>query len=216
MGILDLLFRRRRRRQSPPSAPASPSAPEVLPLRATRDPGFVVVDVETTGLAPDRHRVLEIAVVRTDPFGRIVDEWMTLLNPEGPVGATHIHGITATDVREAPRFRDVIGEVNARLAGRALVAHNAPFDIRFLAAEYTRAGLQLPPVPYLCTLEASWIYLPHLTRRRLADCCWACGIPLHEAHTALDDARATAHPSSYSRRMSPRRKGDSRSCPLRI
>jgi DNA polymerase-3 subunit epsilon len=189
MGFLDFLFRRRKR---PPSV-TIPSGPSVAPPPATtQEPGFVVVDVETTGLAPGRDRVLEIAVIRTDPYGRIVDEWMTLLNPEGPVGASHIHGITAADVRGAPRFRDVIGEVNARLAGRAIVAHNAPFDLRFLAAEYARAGLQLPPAPYLCTLEASWIYLPHLTRRRLADCCWACGIPLHEAHTALDDARATA------------------------
>ena len=46
--------------------------------------------------------------------------------------------------------------------------------------------------PVLCTLEASSHHLPHLERRRLADCCWAIGHPLVDAHSALGDARATA------------------------
>lgn len=63
--------------------------------------GFTVIDVETTGLSAKQHRVLEIAVVRTDTRGRIAGEWARRLDPEGPVGATHIHGITADDVRGA-------------------------------------------------------------------------------------------------------------------
>lgn len=155
--------------------------------------GFAVVDVETTGLVPTRDRVVEIAVIATDVWGRVVDEWATLVNPCGPVGATRIHGISAADIRPAPRFLDVIGELNARLAGRALVAHNAAFDLGFLHIEYARAGWDLPPSPHLCTLEASWVYLPGLSRRRLADCCRACGIRQDNAHSALCDARATAN-----------------------
>jgi DNA polymerase-3 subunit epsilon len=154
--------------------------------------GFVVVDVETTGLVATRDRIVEIAVVRTDPFGRLLDEWTTLLNPDRAVGASHIHGITAVDVRSAPRFGDIVGELTARLAGRAVVAHNARFDIGFLQAEYERAGWTMPAVPHLCTLDASWIYLPDLARRRLADCCWASGIDLQDAHSSLGDATATA------------------------
>lgn len=74
--------------------------------------------METTGLVSFRDRVVEIAVICTDPFGRTVDEWTTLVNPGGPVGATKIHGITAAHVRRAPSFADIIGELNARLAGR--------------------------------------------------------------------------------------------------
>lgn len=151
-----------------------------------------MIDVETTGLVTSRDRLVEIAVISTDPFGRIIDEWATLVNPDGPVGATKIHGITAADVRRAPRFTDLIGEMNARLAGRALVAHNARFDLGFLQTEYERAGWTMPACPHLCTLDASWTYLPTLNRRRLSDCCWATGIRLNNAHSALGDARATA------------------------
>src|SRR3954447_21053253 len=67
---------------------------------------YSVLDVETTGLSPTRNRVLELAVIRLDAHGAVVDEWTSRFNPQGPVGATHIHGITADDVRSAPLFAD--------------------------------------------------------------------------------------------------------------
>lgn len=153
---------------------------------------YVVLDVETTGLSPQRDRVLELALVTVDGSGRVVDEWATRVNPQGPVGATHIHGITEADVARAPIFPDVLGEVTHRLTGAAVVAHNAAFDLAFLRAEFARAGWKMPFLPCLCTLEASSYYLPGLSRRRLGDCCDAAGIRLEQAHAALGDARATA------------------------
>lgn len=161
-------------------------------MDSTARTGFAVLDVETTGLSPVRDRIVEIAVVRTDAVGRIVDEWSTLVNPQRSVGASHIHGIAAEDVWSAPRFGELVGELMARLAGHALVAHNAAFDLRFLRHECARAGVHLPEAPHLCTLNASRDYLPDLSRRRLPDCCHACGVRLDDAHSALGDARATA------------------------
>ncbi len=155
-------------------------------------PHFAVIDVETTGLSAAADRIIEVAVVTTDPWGRVHGEWSTRLNPQGPVGATHIHGITDADVARAPLFEDVAEVLSQQLAGAAIVAHNARFDLAFLRAEYRRAGWVMPHLPALCTLEASGYHLPDLDRRRLADCCWAVGTPLIGAHSALGDARATA------------------------
>ncbi|MFG2044444.1 exonuclease domain-containing protein [Dactylosporangium sp. NPDC048998] len=192
MGILNAILRRSQHNRVPDHHAQQPGFP--LPPTSGNQPpnGFAVIDVETTGLVTFRDRVVEIAVIATDPWGRTVDEWTTLVNPGGPVGATKIHGISAANVRRAPRFADLIGELNARLAGRALVAHNARFDLGFLQTEYERAGWAMPACPHLCTLEASLTYLPALDRRRLSDCCWASGIRLENAHSALGDARATA------------------------
>jgi DNA polymerase-3 subunit epsilon len=151
-----------------------------------------VLDVETTGLSPRSDRIVEIAVVTTDSRGRPQHEWSSRVNPEGPVGATHIHGITDADVASAPHFAELIPCLNQLLAGVTVAAHNAKFDLAFVRAEYSRAGWALPWVPSLCTLEASDRYLPHLGRRRLVDCCWAYGITLGNAHSALADAAATA------------------------
>jgi len=160
--------------------------------RAVAGAGYVVLDVETTGLSPEWDRVVEVAVVHVDPAGRASTEWTIRVNPEGPVGATHVHGITEADVAGAPRFAEVIPALTAHLQGRAVTAHNADFDLAFLRAEYTRAGWQLPWLPALCTYQASYHYLPALGQRSLAGCCAAARIPLCGAHSALGDSRAAA------------------------
>lgn len=157
MAFFDF-FRRSRQR---PRANASLGTPLTVTVPAVGSNGhggsggFAVIDVETTGLSPTAHRVVELAVVRTDLSGRVLDEWSTRFNPEGPVGATHIHGITQRDVAHAPRFSELIPHITSRLAGHAVVAHNAKFDLAFLRNEYARAGWGMPWLPALCTLEAS-------------------------------------------------------------
>ena len=153
---------------------------------------YAIIDVETTGLSPRTNRVVELAIVRVDSRGDVVDEWSSRFNPEGPVGATHIHGITQSDVDSAPLFRDLAGSVASRLAGLPIAAHNAQFDLGFMRHEFDRAGWDLPEIASFCTLNGSRHYLPNLDRRRLADCCWAANVQLENAHSALGDARATA------------------------
>lgn len=165
---------------------------DVRPSQQGESPYFAVIDVETTGLSPKMDRVIELAVVRVDSSGRVVDEWATRFNPEGPVGATHIHGITDADVAQAPLFRDVAPLIAPQIAGLPIAAHNARFDLAFLRAEFRRAGWDVPWLPAYCTLNGSHHYMPHLRRRRLIDCCWDAGIRLDDAHSALGDARATA------------------------
>ncbi|WP_406831685.1 exonuclease domain-containing protein [Pedococcus sp. KACC 23699] len=151
-----------------------------------------MLDVETTGLSPRSDRVIEVGVVLLDGNGQREHEWTSRINPQGPVGATHIHGITDADVAHAPTFEQLAPHLAGLLHGRALVAHNARFDSSFMRYEFGRANWSWPIVPTLCTLEASWHYMPHLDRRRLVDCCWAAGVNLDGGHSALVDARATA------------------------
>lgn len=147
---------------------------------------IAVVDVETTGFSPRRgDRVLEIAIIGlTD--GQITDEFSSLVNPQRDVGATHVHGITAEDVYSAPTFSDLAGDLMERLDGSVTIAaHNARFDHQFLLAEFDRAGVALPEIEAICTMG--------LGGGSLSYCCSKFGLPEpSEAHTALDDARASA------------------------
>lgn len=157
------------------------------PLRRAE---FAVVDVETTGLfARAYDRVIEIAIVSVDGDGEWLDEYATLVNPERDLGRTDIHGIRGSDVREAPRFEDILGDVSERLRGRVPVAHNARFDRDFLAAEFARCGHVLPEEDWLCTMQLGGAATG---ARRLGACCDALGISLSNAHSALDDACAAA------------------------
>ncbi|MEA5117997.1 MAG: exonuclease domain-containing protein [Propionicimonas sp.] len=156
--------------------------------------GYTVIDLETTGFSPQLNdRVVEIAAVYVSESGQIEGEWTTLVNPGRDVGPTRVHGIAAKDVLDAPRFEDIAPHVLRSVTGRTIVAHNASFDTRFLAAELLRAGvpIQALPLPSLCTMQWAPRFLSAQSRR-LADCCAAAGITLENAHSALGDARATA------------------------
>lgn len=155
---------------------------------------FAVVDVETTGFSPRLNdRVVEVAVVRLSPDGHPADEYTTLVNPCRDVGPTHIHGITATEVKDAPTFDQIAGDVGQRLDGAILVAHNLRFDRSFLDAEFGRVANAWPELPGLCTLELAYSLEPKSPSRKLAECCARLGIAHGQNHCALDDARATAH-----------------------
>jgi DNA polymerase III subunit epsilon len=98
----------------------------------------IVLDVETTGLdASAGHRVIEIGcveILNRRPTGQ---KFHRYLNPERDIdaGALAVHGIELAQLRAAPKFADVCGELLAFITGAELIIHNAPFDVGFLDAE---------------------------------------------------------------------------------
>lgn len=162
-------------------------------------PSFAVIDVETTGLSPaHQHRIVEVAVVLVDENGRVVHEWDTLVNPRRDVGATDVHGLSAAELYDAPSFEEIAGELKSLLEGYVPVAHNWPFEVNFLAAEFARLGVGIPldRESGLCTMRMAGHYLP-IGCRSLAACCEFIGYPLRHAHEALADATATAALLAY-------------------
>lgn len=157
--------------------------------------GFAVIDVETTGVSPRTSRIVELAVLLLDVDGNPVGEIATLIQPEAHMGATEIHGIRARDVRNAPTFRQIAPFLVAGLRGRVPVAHNVPFELRMLTAEFRRIGWEFEDgdLPGLCTMALAEAYLSPLPGRRLADCCQAAGYELINGHAALADAHGCAH-----------------------
>lgn len=154
---------------------------------------FAVVDVEATGIYPGRHdRIIEIAVLRLSPALEIEEEWHTLVNPRRDIGRTDIHGIRAGDVLRAPVFAEIAADAAMRLRDAVVVGHHLRFDLGFLVAEYERAGVRLPTLPGLCTLDLAYQLLPDAPSRKLVYCCEQAGVRHEDEHTALGDARATA------------------------
>ncbi|MFI6225870.1 exonuclease domain-containing protein [Micromonospora echinospora] len=155
---------------------------------------YAVIDIETTGLRTSWHdRIVEVAVVHVNETGQITDEWCSLVNPDRDLGPQLIHGISAAEARRAPRFEQLAGQLAGLLRGRVLAAHNLPFDASFLLAEYQRIGIQVPvdAANGLCTMRLASHFLPS-AGRSLHDCCRVAGLPSHQAHSALHDARAAA------------------------
>ena len=157
---------------------------------------FSVFDTETTGFAPDKGaRILEIAAVRISADGTELGSFATLVDP-GPqagVGATHIHGITREMLAGAPDPASALAAFAEFVQGSTLVAHNAPFDVKFLKSEFELAGIGWPNPVVLDTLGAARFLVPGLASYKLADLAAHLGGRVDgTAHAALADARAAA------------------------
>lgn len=154
---------------------------------------FAVVDFETTGILPSyHHRVVEIGVTHVDDDGTITGRWETLINPERDLGPQDIHRIRALDILDAPTFSDIAAEFAELLQGRVFTAHNAAFDLRFLQAEFERAGYWLNGgTPHVCTMTLGSNFGLGASSS-LSRACTTYHIDLTHAHSAGVDAHATA------------------------
>jgi DNA polymerase III subunit epsilon len=160
------------------------------------DLDFTVVDVETTGWAPDEAGITEIGAVRVHE-GRVVAEFGSLVNPGTPVppAITELTGISDQMLASAPPVAAVLPGLLAFAQGSVLAAHNAPFDLRFLTAACTGMGRDWPGFEVLDTVRLARHLMAtpqEVPDRKLATLASFFGTPVRPSHRALDDARATA------------------------
>lgn len=165
-----------------------------LLTHAGRGDLFHVVDVETTGLAADLDRVIELATV-TVRDGEIVDRFETLVNPGVAILAvtTNITGIDATALADAPNTETALKRWLTYLGeGGQFVAHNADFDWRFLKAECARSGLTFPFKRKFCTMKMAETVFTHGRRIKLEHLVKRLGLEATPCHRAMPDAEAAA------------------------
>ena len=157
---------------------------------------FTVVDVETTGWAPDEAAITEIGAVRVRG-GRAVAEFSSLVNPGTPVppAITELTGISDQMLACAPPVAAVLPGLLAFAEGSVLAAHNAPFDLRFLTAACAGMGREWPGFEVLDTVRLARHLMAtpqEVPDRKLATLARFFGTPVEPSHRALDDAQATA------------------------
>ena len=157
------------------------------------DVPFVVTDTETTGTKAASNRIIEIGAVKV-VGGEIVDRFSQLVNPECaiPGRIQRLTGISTAMVFDEPTAADVLPRYLDFLGEGVLVAHNLPFDLRFLNAELARLGRPTLPNQTLCTLRLARRLLRGLRSKGLTAVAEFYGISIHGRHRALGDAEATA------------------------
>ncbi len=152
---------------------------------------FTAIDLETTDKDVDRAEIVELAAVRVR-HGRIVDQFHSLVKPRVPItsGALGAHGISESDVADAPPFEAVWGKFREFCGSDVLVAHNGyMFDfpiLRRMAAKLPRGAdfSTYDTLPLARTLHATSRRLEHLAKRY--------GINAGRSHRALDDCHTLA------------------------
>lgn len=162
--------------------------------RLLKDLDFVVVDVEATGAKTPPNRLIELGAYRIRD-GRIVDKFLSLVNPEIPIPrfVATLTGISNEMVRQAPVFADLAPRWLDFVSDSVLIAHNSNFDANFLNHEISRVypGHRMVN-PHLCTVKLSRRALPDLLNHRLDTIAKHFSIPIPSRHRAGCDALATA------------------------
>jgi DNA polymerase III epsilon subunit family exonuclease len=162
--------------------------------RLLKDLDFVVVDVEATGAKTPPNRLIELGAYRIRG-GRIVDKFLSLVNPEIPIPrfVASLTGISNDMVKSAPVFATVAPQWLDFVSDSVLVAHNAPFDTSFLNHEISRVypGHRMIN-PHLCTVRLARRAFPDLSNHRLDTIASHFSIPIVSRHRAGSDALATA------------------------
>jgi len=157
---------------------------------------LVWLDTETTGLTSD-DRVIELCAMDDKAA------WVGKFNPDGKsieAGAMRVHGITEEMLRDKPLFAWRARDILEHLRDSVWLAHNAPFDARFMALEFARTAAAAKPGTPEKDLFTRFVDIPFFDTRRfgpalgltgnsqLGELCVACGFSGDRSrHSATDD-----------------------------
>ena len=148
---------------------------------------WVALDLETTGLSPERDKIIEVGAVKFRG-NEILDTFTALVNPRRRLGdfIVRLTGIEQHEVDRAPEF-DAVRRSFAEFVGQSpIVGHNLRFDLGFLANN----GLDLRN-PRCDTWDLAYVLYPRLAEYSLERLADRFGVPNTNAHRALADAHAT-------------------------
>jgi DNA polymerase III epsilon subunit family exonuclease len=151
---------------------------------------LVFLDFETTGLDPGNNHIIEIGALKMDEEG-YDHTYQTLIKPPVPIGSeiTRITGITDEMVENSPNIEPCLQKLIEFIGDAKLVAHNADFDMPWLALNALRNNIELKNNKVICTLK--WAKLYNEPRASLTALTKKYSIPQQNAHRALADAIAT-------------------------
>jgi len=179
---------------------------------------LVFIDLETGGIDPKRHPILQLAAIAVDDQLEMLEAFEAKIKFDSrkakahSLRKNHYHpGVWAKEARDGKEVAREFAEFLRRhatvpaLSGRGepynvaqLVAHNAAFDAPFLATWYEKLGIYLPARRLvLCTMQlAMWQFAMSdqpPANFQLATLCKHLGVPFHAAaaHDALGDVTAT-------------------------
>lgn len=151
-----------------------------------------IFDLETTGTAIGKDRIVEICILKVNPDGsRESKTWR--VNPEMhiPAFATEIHGISNEDVKDSPTFKTIAPKVIEMISGCDLGGYNSnKFDVPLLAEELLRVGQDFD-LSKTKLVDAQVVFFKKEPRTLSAAYQFYCNKNLDNAHSAEADVQAT-------------------------
>ena len=161
---------------------------------------FVVLDTETTGLNPERDRILSIGADRLQGGRILVREALELYLQQEHFDSDSvpIHGILREDLHPRIPEAEALRQLIAYTGDAVIVGHHISFDLAMLQKGLARQGLKPLSNPCLDTgllYRKTLLKTPLLRKKEfytLDDLARRFDLPFTDRHTALGDAFMTA------------------------
>lgn len=154
---------------------------------------ILIVDTETTGFEIKKDYLIEVAALLWSVDSKdILAQASTTISYKEYISnpAEPINRISSALLKEDFPYQSVLKLINemARSA-KYICAHNAPFDKEFCGKT---PGLDLPPTGWIDTQDVRYPKSRYTNSLSLNNLAIAHGIPIVDAHRALDDCRTLA------------------------
>lgn len=154
---------------------------------------YAVVDLETTGNQIQYDEIIQIGITFIED-NQIVDTYHTYVKTdlEIPSFIQALTNINEHDLQGAPYFEEISESLFMMLKDCVFVAHNVLFDLNFLTSHFEKSNHTFIPKLTIDTMELFKIAFPSEESYQLSELSQSLEVDLNQAHSADEDARATA------------------------
>lgn len=152
---------------------------------------YTVVDIETTGLSPDKCEIIEISAlkVRED---KVVEEFSSLIKPSKQINPfiVRLTGITDEMVASAPKINTVLPDFMSFVSDDYILGHNVNFDINFIYDNWKKYFKKEFNNDFVDTMRLSRIHCD-LPSHKLKSLAKHYNVSIEGHHRALVDCNIT-------------------------
>lgn len=162
--------------------------------KPSSDGNIVIFDVESTGIDVTSDEIIQIAAVKIDNKGNIIDTYERFIKPNKSVGkSAKVHNFTDDFLeKHGCKKEDVLREFREYTKEKIVVGHNVQYDINIFTSELSRCGLE-PPLfkGFYDTLDIYRRFYPLEKNHKLEYLSERFKTKHKPSHNALDDIKAT-------------------------
>ena len=162
---------------------------------------IIVFDVESTGTDVTKDEIIQIAAIKIDKEGEVIDSFERFIKPNKSVGSSVlVHGFSDEYLKEYGEDKEKVFEEFLEYSkGALIVGHNVNYDISILNSELERCKMNKPIFKGVYdTLDIYRRFYSNLPNHKLETLSKIFPIKHSPSHNALDDVKATAYLLVYA------------------
>nr|WP_207742376.1 3'-5' exonuclease [Clostridium tepidum] len=165
-----------------------------LLIRELDNENIVVFDVESTGINTTEDEIVQIAAIKINNKGEVIESFQKFLVPNKPVGDSYlVHGFSDEFLKKNGEDKNtVLKNFLEFIEDTVVIGHNVTFDITILNSELERLNLNKSNFKaYYDTLDIARRFYPNLVNHKLETLSRLFNTEIKSSHNAMDDILAT-------------------------